>query len=92
MLCTVTTWLVGMDLRATSAGALRYAAWLHEHGGQGLRLHALHVIEQLDQHYAIRLGLHPRGRLLSLTREATREVLVQAGVRSCFDEVGRTLG
>lgn len=87
MLCPVTRWLVGMDLRATSAGALRYSAWLHAHGGEGVQLQALHVIEQLDQHYAIRLGLHPRGRLLALTREATRDVLRQAGVDRCFEEV-----
>lgn len=87
MLCPVTRWLVGMDLRATSAGALRYSAWLHANGGEGVELQALHVIEQLDQHYAIRLGLHPRGRLISLTREATRDVLRHAGVDSCFHEV-----
>lgn len=87
MLCPVTRWLVGMDLRATSAGALRFSAWLRAHGGEGVELQALHVIEQLDQHYAIRLGLHPRGRLISLTREATRDVLRQAGVEECFSEV-----
>ncbi|MCA9655709.1 MAG: universal stress protein [Myxococcales bacterium] len=83
----MTRWLVGMDLRATSAGALRYSAWLHAHGGEGVELQALHVIEQLDQHYAIKLGLHPRGRLISLTREATRDVLRQAGIEGCFEEV-----
>lgn len=94
MLQPVMRWLVGMDLRATSAGALRYAAWLHEQGGgpDRVQLQALHVVEQLDQHYAIKLGLHSRGKLLSLTREATREALRQAGVERCFEQVDAVPG
>lgn len=81
-----------MDLRATSAGALRYAAWLHEHGGPSVELQAVHVVEQLDQHYAVKLGLHSRGHLMSLTREATRVALRQAGVEGCFQEVDAVPG
>ncbi len=77
-----------MDLRATSAGALRYASWLRRHGGDSLALHALHVVEQLDQHYAIKLGMYSRGHLLGLTTEATRAALQTALVEEYFDEVG----
>lgn len=85
-------WLLGMDLRATSAGALRYAAWLRATGGDALSLDAVHVIEQLDQHYAVKLGLHSRGQLLELTAEATREALRSAGVDTCFDRVDTVPG
>ncbi len=87
MLRPVTHWLVGMDLQATSAGALRYAAWVHEQGAGAVTLRALHVVEQLEQHYAVRLGLHPKERLLSLTTEAAQDTLRQAGLEQCFGEV-----
>lgn len=99
MLALVTRWLVGMDLRTTSAGALRYAAWLYEqaqhgqaHGRSNVELQAVHVVEQLEQHYAVKLGLHPPTTLLSLTREAAREALHQAGVAACFHDVDAVPG
>ncbi len=76
-----------MDLRTSSAGALRYASWLHEHGGASVRLHATHVIEQIEQHYAIKLGLHSRAHLIELTTEAVHETLRDAGVEQCFEQV-----
>ena len=48
------------------------------------------VVEQLDQHYAIKLGLHSRGKLLSLTREATREGLQQA-LRLAMERYGSSI-
>jgi len=50
-------------------------------------LHAIHVVEDIDQHHAIRLGLHSRTRLLSLTREATTAALRHAGIEGCFEKI-----
>ncbi len=83
----VTRWLLGMDLQATSPAAPRYAQWVHAQGDGTTTLRALHVVEHIEQHYAVRLGLHPRGRLLSLTGDAARDKMVEAGFESCFASV-----
>ena len=77
-------WIVGLDLRGLSQGAIHYARWLHEHA-KAERLIGVHVIEALPD----------AARDIDLPIETVREWLLaaaekevaRAGAREAFDDV-----
>jgi nucleotide-binding universal stress UspA family protein len=76
-------WIVGLDLRERSQGALRFAAWLAANGGD--RLVALHVLEDDELHVALRW--HHLDEVLAGARTAAETAIDAAGVRTSLDAV-----
>ncbi len=82
-------WIVGLDLRPASHGAIEFAAWLKKHAS-GHRMTGLHVIE--------RRGLAPSmdedsTRKLEFAAEAeANRILQETHTRSAFDDIGVTFG
>lgn len=81
-------WLVGLDLRPYSRGAIDYASWLRTHG-EHQRLTGLHVIERGR---APSSGIFDGDALMSSARFQAERVLEEAGVRSDFDDIGVEFG
>jgi nucleotide-binding universal stress UspA family protein len=80
-------WIVGLDLRPRSQGAMNYAAWLAERAGEDSpeRLVGVHVIE--DDHMQAALRYHHYDEVMKAAREATDMCLHKAGLTDAFDEV-----
>jgi nucleotide-binding universal stress UspA family protein len=74
-------WIVGLDLGARSEGALRFAGWMAEHGGD--RLIALHVLEE-DQ-LLVTLRWHHLDEVLAGARKAAEAALAKAGVNASLE-------
>ncbi|WAS94898.1 universal stress protein [Nannocystis punicea] len=79
------TWIVGVDLRHRSDGAVRFGAWLREQTGGAIELVGVHaapsaVVDQLDQ-FEGRVRVHER---LKTEAELAME---RAGVREAYAEV-----
>jgi nucleotide-binding universal stress UspA family protein len=70
-------WIVGLDLNEHSGGALRFAAWLADQGGD--RLVALHVLE--EDHLLAALHYHHLDEVQSLARKAADAAIDEAGAR-----------
>lgn len=77
-------WIVGLDLRGLSQGAIHFARWLHEHA-RAERLVGVHVIEAYpDAARDIELPIESFQEWLQAAAE--REV-AKAGARAAFDDV-----
>jgi nucleotide-binding universal stress UspA family protein len=76
-------WIVGLDLRERSQGALRFAAWMAAHGGD--RLVALHVLE--DDELRVALRWHHLDEVLAGARQASEAAIDAAGVRASLDAI-----
>lgn len=71
-------WIIGIDLRPRSDGAVRFGAWLHAQAPEHVKLLGMHVLERDDD-------WHPHGREQAL--DATEATLERAGVRAAFARV-----
>jgi nucleotide-binding universal stress UspA family protein len=76
-------WIVGLDLRERSPGALRFGAWMAATGGD--RIVALHVLEDDELHVALRW--HHLDEVLAGARKAAETAIDAAGVRASLDAV-----
>jgi nucleotide-binding universal stress UspA family protein len=76
-------WIVGLDLRERSQGALRFGAWMAANGGD--RLVALHVLE--DDELLVALRWHHLDEVLAGARTAAETAIDAAGVRASLDAV-----
>lgn len=68
-------WIIGVDLRPRSDGAVRFGAWLHAQASEDVKLLGVHVLEHDDDR-------HVDGR--EQAQVSTEEVLERAGVRAAF--------
>lgn len=73
-------WIVGLDLGARSDGALRFAAWMAERGGD--RLVALHVLEEDELLLALRY--HHLDEVHASARKAAEAAVARVGVAPAF--------
>jgi nucleotide-binding universal stress UspA family protein len=71
-------WIVGIDLRPRSDGAVRFGAWLQAQASDDVNLFGVHVLESDDERRT-----DPR----ELAQEATEVALERAGVRAAFARV-----
>ncbi|MCY0993096.1 universal stress protein [Nannocystis sp. ILAH1] len=71
-------WIIGIDLRPRSDGAVRFGAWLHAQAPEHVKLLGMHVLEHDDDRH-----LHCREQ----TQGITEETLERAGVRAAFARV-----
>jgi nucleotide-binding universal stress UspA family protein len=82
-------WIVGMDLRPRSQGAIDFGAWLVRSGGvaTGHRddLVGIHVLE--EEHLRSALRYHHLDELVSTAREAAERMLGERRVSDCYREV-----
>lgn len=70
-------WIIGIDLRPRSAGAVRFGAWLHAQAPELVKLLGMHVLESDDD----------RLQGLAQAQDTTEETLERAGVRAAFARV-----
>jgi len=86
------TWIVGLDLRPSSHGAVRFASWFARAGtpSDDLELLALHVIER--RQLAPIFRLQSPDEVERRAREALTRELEDATVRSVFDREALGLG
>lgn len=80
-------WIVGVDLRHRSDGAIKFAAWLREQSAavEPCGLVGVHVVES-KQMAALR-GFDPRTAVLSRLAEESRLVIRNTGISEDFDTV-----
>ncbi|HGG57813.1 MAG TPA: universal stress protein, partial [Nannocystis exedens] len=80
-------WIVGVDLRHRSDGAIKFAAWLREQSAarEPCGLVGVHVIESKE--LAALRRFDPRPEVLSRLAEESHLVIRNAGVREDFDIV-----
>ncbi len=80
-------WIVGVDLRHRSDGAIKFAAWLREQSAakEPCGLVGVHVVET-KQMAALR-RFDPRSEVLSRLVEESHLVIRNAGIREGFDTV-----
>jgi nucleotide-binding universal stress UspA family protein len=79
-------WLVGLDLRPRSQGAVRYAAWIARSSKQQPeRLVGVHVLE--EAHLLMALRYHHLDELERTAREAAAKMLQDNGAADVFAEV-----
>ncbi len=72
-------WIVGLDLRPRSHGALQFARWLSGQGGAGQdRLVVLHVLE--DEHLRVVLRTHHLDEVVKAAKAAARGMLAGEGL------------
>lgn len=80
-------WIVGLDLRPHSQGAIKFAAWLSRtstaEGGE--HLVGVHVLE--EAHLQAALRYHHLDELVSGAREAADMVVSRAGAEDQLDEI-----
>jgi len=76
-------WIVGLDLGERSQGALQFAAWLEQQGGD--RLVALHVLE--EDHLLAALRYHHLDEVHALARKAAEAAVDRAGVRGALTSI-----
>lgn len=79
------TWIVGVDLRHRSDGAVRFGAWLRAQTGGAIELVGVHVaptdvVDQLDQ-------FEGRVRVRERLKTEAELAMDRAGVRDAFTEV-----
>jgi nucleotide-binding universal stress UspA family protein len=79
-------WVVGMDLRPLSRGALRFCRWLagasRAEGGESL--HAVHVLE--EDHLLMALRLHHLDEVTAAARDAAARTLEAEGLTALAGE------
>ncbi len=78
-------WIVGLDLRKSSQGAIRYAAWLSRTSSAEEHLVGLHILEEAQLQAALRY--HHLSELRKGAQEAVTMVLEQVGAADVVDEV-----
>jgi nucleotide-binding universal stress UspA family protein len=80
-------WIVGLDLRRLSQGAIRFAAWLGRsstaQGGE--HIVGIHVLE--EAHLRAALRYHHLKELVDGAREAAEEVVTRVGAEEQIDEI-----
>ncbi len=76
-------WIVGLDLGARSLGAITFARWMAEHGGD--RSIGVHVLEEAALHTALRY--HHLTELERMAKQAADDTLVRAGAKDAFESV-----
>jgi nucleotide-binding universal stress UspA family protein len=75
---TPKSWILGIDLRPRSDGAIRFGAWLHGQAPEDVKLLGMHVLELDDER-----PLHDHEQM----RVTTEAMLDRAGVRAAFASV-----
>lgn len=75
-----TKWIVGLDLGARSVGAIRFAKWLAENGGD--QLVAVHVIE--EQHLQSALRYHHLNEVEQSAVDGAKAAITAAGADASF--------
>lgn len=79
-------WIVGLDLRPKSQGAMRWAAWMATSCAAGdERLVGVHILE--EHHLRAALRYHSLNELVDSATEASSELLRELGIRDAFSEV-----
>lgn len=76
-------WIVGLDLGARSQGAIAFAQWLAEHGGD--RSVGVHVLEEAALHTALRY--HHLSELERMAKQAADDAIARVGATAAFDSV-----
>jgi len=71
-------WILGIDLRPRSDGAIRFGGWLHSQAPEDVKLLGVHALEYDDDGH-----LHGREQV----EVAIEETLERAGVRAAFASV-----
>lgn len=79
------TWIVGVDLRHRSDGAVRFGAWLREQSGGEISLTGIHavpssVVDELDQ-------FEGRVRVVERLKAEAELAMKRASVREAFTDV-----
>ena len=72
------SWIIGIDLRPRSDGAVRFGGWLHAQAPGDVKLLGVHALEHDEDRY-----LHSREQV----EVAIEETLERAGVRAAFTSV-----
>lgn len=79
-------WIVGLDLRERSQGAMHWAAWLSRTSiARGERLVGLHAVE--DSNLRVALRYHSLEAVLDAAHQACEQVLGAATIRDAFAEL-----
>ncbi|HWB76647.1 MAG TPA: universal stress protein [Nannocystaceae bacterium] len=76
-------WIVGLDLGERSQGALQFAAWMAQQGGD--RLIALHVLE--EDYLLSALRYHHLDEVQALARKAAEAAVDRAGARTAIASI-----
>lgn len=79
-------WIVGLDLRERSQGAMHWAAWVSRTSvAPGEQLIGLHAVE--DSNLRVALRYHSLDAVLDGARHACEQVLETTGMRHAFTEI-----
>lgn len=80
-------WTVGLDLRAPSAGAIRFAAWLARHGHEPAQVRGVHVVAQGGRRENLALRLRPAPKVQALAKRSADALLERAEASDAFGTV-----
>ncbi len=86
----MSTWIVALDLRPSSHGAVRFASWVSQSGGEPLELVGVHVIER--EQLAPIFRLQSPDEVGRRAREALQRELDEAAIREFFTREVVALG
>lgn len=79
-------WIVGLDLRPRSQGAMRWAAWLSRGSAtKSEHIIGIHVLE--EDHMRVALRYHQLPEMVESAGELIEETMSSLGIRDAFREV-----
>lgn len=84
-------WIVGLDLRKDSLGAIAMSAWLHEHGTTPDH-HTFVGVHVVDEPLRVALRDDEVDEVLGKAEAHAREILTKQGVADAFDKVDAVTG
>ncbi|MCA9704677.1 MAG: universal stress protein [Myxococcales bacterium] len=79
-------WIVGLDLRERSQGAIRTARWLSQHRAESVR-HRFYGVHVVPQQVRVSARDDVIDELCEQARVAAEAALIEAGAREAFDRI-----